>query len=238
MQSQVARELWMERRHRHASLAAHDRPLVMGRATCAVPTEPAEACPTLAIGPGTEKPAPRRCEHLDLGACFLDDRRSYENGVHRTSRDTAHLQVRLEGLDLAAERVAPDTTGRSPQSTTDRCGRRAHVEARRIIPAQVPSAGSPSSSQRCQLGREPRRLEQQRHGGRLASRQHESTDSFEVCRRPHRDGDRAAGPESRNVLTNVTLKSEHAHPRAASSPVVRAAGLTPATRITNRGRRA
>ena len=147
-------------------------------------------------------------QHLDVRPGLLDPRRADEDAVHRAV-DAVEVEVALERVDLAPERVAPhgdvEARRRSPgRRCRPRSGRRAGSSRRRCRSTGMPAwirSGAARSARTCgpawpwwstrRRGGPARRRRRARSGGGPA--------------RAH-----AQPLERRQVLAHVALQGEHA----------------------------
>ena len=129
-----------------------------------------------------------RGQHLDAVAGPLDDRRPDEHGVERPAVEARRRRGRprtsrpggRRRCGARRRRSAPKLRWSGRPSSTS--------AASRIIPAQVPKAGSPSPSRSASGSHRPDDVEQHRDGGRLAAREDERVDAGEVVGRADLDG--------------------------------------------------
>ena len=169
MEPGVVAELGMEGRHQDGALAAEDRAAV------------------------------DRGQHLDVVADRLDDRRPDEHGVHGRRRPTAgHLQVGLEGVDLAPEGIAPHGDVDAPKLRWSARPSRISRPSR-IMPAHVPKAGMPPARRPASGVEQAGRLEQHRHRRRLAARQDERVDVSSWAGARTATGQRRGAPACRHA---------------------------------------
>src|SRR5215211_7768555 len=147
-------------------------------------------------------------EHLDAVAVLVDPRGADEHRAHRLAVDAGDLEVRLERADLAPERVAPAGVVGEPEVLAVE-----HDHPR--AGAQHGRAGADELTQR--LG-EPLALDPQRHRRRLAARDHEPVEPFEVgghADLAHLGAEVAQHPR---VRLEVALEREDADERRAHQP--------------------
>ena len=100
---------------------------------------------------------------------------------------------------------------------TSGCAPPVVARASTIIPAQVPSAGSPPSIVRAQRGQQAGALGDQPERGALAARQHDAVEPLEVGRGPDLGGRGAGSRERVLVLGEGPLHRQHPDARPAEA---------------------
>ncbi len=91
------------------------------------------------------------------------------------------------------------------------------ARASTIMPAQVPSAGRPSSIGRPQGGQQARALGEEPESGALPARQHDAIEALEVGGGPHLDGLGAGRRQRALVLGEGPLHRQHPDARPAEA---------------------
>lgn len=122
--------------------------------------------------------------------------------------EAGHVQIALEGVDLATEGVAPHGDIEAAErlltggATEQPVGQHDHARTR----AEDRHAVGDALADRLD---EVERAGQPAHRGRFAARDHERVAPIELTPAAHRGRGRAATFERRDVLAHITLQSEH-----------------------------
>src|SRR5947207_13675883 len=146
-------------------------------------------------------------QDVDVGPGPLDDRRPDEHAVNRLVAEDRNLQVRFEGVELAAERVARDTDVQERQHRSliafDLAREDDHPGAR-------PKQRGPASCQvEDRLAQAPA-LDQPSDGRAFAAGQDQPADARELLGTPYLHSLDADGAKGVEVFPEVALKGKNA----------------------------
>jgi hypothetical protein len=154
-------------------------------------------------------------EHLDVWACLLDPRRADEHRVNRPAVETVHVEVCLETVHLAAERI-PAHDG--VQATQQRLVRRTSVVVQRP-PAEEDRARARAEGRQAFRDALAQRLEEpvQRReladGHRFPAGDENAVEALELDRPLDRHGPRPDVLQHPQMLGYVTLQGQDPHQR-------------------------
>ena len=148
-------------------------------------------------------------EHVHACARAFDDRRADEHRVERAVVDPVDVEIALEAVDLAAERIAADVDVDHAEAalvvSTIEHVRREEDHAR--------AGAERGQAVRQPLGdrlTKPGRVEQQRHRRRLPAGQHERVDAVEIGRDSDLSRVSPEGAQDPGVRGERTLECEDA----------------------------
>ena len=166
-------------------------------------------------------------EHLDVGSRFLEPRRADEDGAQRLVA-VPDVEIRLEAVHLATERVAP---------------RRVIAEAE-VVAVEDDHPRARPEDRPAELAHrlvEAVELHQPADRGRLAAGDDQPVEALELLGQPHLDRLGAEPPQHGRVLAEVPLHGEDADPErllhASMVTRLRRRATRPAQRSSSAGRR-
>ena len=161
--------------------------------TSRLPWRAATGCPSTRPG----SPCP--------GTGLLDPRRADEDGAHRVAAELGEVQILLEGMQLATERVAPG----------DDVHQRQVVAVQHDEPRAGAEHGVRAPPARAAAGPAPRARCRARRSSQPAARVHQPAQFLEVGPRAHLAHLGAEPAQDVHVEREATLQRQDAEPRAA-----------------------
>src|SRR5450759_3083121 len=162
----------------------------------------------VALAHGHDAPVRESRQHLDAGPHSIDDRGADEDRMHRPITKDRHRQIRLEGVDLPAERVALD---RDVEQREDRLFAAGYLLRQKDHPR---TRAEDRGSRPCQLHdrlSKPPAGDELAHGRTLAAGKDQPGNALEVPRQAHQNGLYADGPKGPDMLDDGAVERQYAN---------------------------